>query len=165
MNMSFYPTGDRLEASGTLFLEITPSYEGYYAQLPVTLPVDKYPPHVKDMVIAWAEADEAAREVLYPGTMVSDLYRVMIDAVRKRGFISPYRPGHAIGLDALDFWSISGDSDKVLKSGMVLAVHPSVMLEIGGDGCGMGYTYLITDTGAERLSKIDLAEELLGGKF
>jgi Xaa-Pro aminopeptidase len=50
----------------------------------------------------------------------------------------------------------------ILESGMVIAIHASVMQEIGGDGCGMGYTYLITDDGAERLSKIDLAKELLG---
>jgi hypothetical protein len=37
------------------------------------------------------------------------------------------------------------------------------MVKLGGDGIGMGYTYLITDTGAEKLSKIDLAQELLGG--
>lgn len=162
MNMSFYPTGDRLEAGGTLFMEITPACDGYYAQLPVTLPVTGYPPHVKKMVNAWARADEVARKVLKPGTRVSDLYRVLIEAVRENGFISPYRPGHAIGLDALDFWSITGDSDRVLKEGMVIAVHPSVMLEIGGDGCGMGYTYLITGEGAERMSKVDLADELLG---
>ena len=39
MNMSFFPTTDKLEENGTLFMEITPSYEGYYAQLPLTLPV------------------------------------------------------------------------------------------------------------------------------
>jgi Xaa-Pro aminopeptidase len=162
MNMSFFPTTDRLESRGTLFMEITPAYEGYYAQLPITLPVDEYTTLVRDMVSAWAEADKAARKVLRPGTRVSDLYNILIDTVKERGFISPYRPGHSIGLDALDFWSITGDSDKVLRAGMVVAVHPSVMLEFGGDACGMGYTYLISDSGSERLSKIDLPEELLG---
>jgi Xaa-Pro aminopeptidase len=162
MNMSFFPTADRLEANGTLFMEITPAYEGYYAQLPVTLPVGEYPPHVRQMVSVWNEADEAAHKILRPGTKVSDIYRVMVNIIKEKGFISPYRPGHAIGLDALDFWSITESSKEILQPGMVLAVHPSVMQEMGGDGCGMGYTYLITDTGAERLSKIDLARELLG---
>jgi Xaa-Pro aminopeptidase len=161
MNMSFFPTADRLEAGGTLFMEITPAYEGYYAQLPVTLPVDRYPPRVGEMVEAWHAADAAARQVLRPGTKVSELYRVLTGAVRDRGFISPYRPGHAIGLDALDFWSITETNDRPLRPGMVLAVHPSVLLEPGGDGCGMGYTYLITETGAERLSRVDLAADLL----
>ena len=50
------------------------------------------------------------------------------------------------------------------RPGMTLAIYPSVMLEIGGDACGMGYTYLITNTGAERLSKLDLAQELIGNE-
>lgn len=162
MNMSFFPTADKLEANGTLFMEITPACEGYYCQLPVTLPVTSYPPHVRDMVSAWAEADIAAREILRPGTKVSDLYHLLINSVKKKGFISPYRPGHSIGLDALDFWSITDSNETILQPGMVLAVHPSVMKEMGGDGCGMGYTYLITEAGAEKLSKIDLAGELLG---
>lgn len=162
MNMSFFPTPDKLDQNGTLFMEITPAYDGYYAQLPVTLPVTTYPPHVREMVSAWAEADKAVREIIHPGTKVSDIYRLLINTVEEKGFISPYRPGHAIGLDALDFWSITEPNTTVLKPGMVLAVHPSVMNRLGGDGCGMGYTYLITETGAEKLSKIDLARDLLG---
>ena len=114
------------------------------------------------MVSAWHEADTAVREILRPGAKVSDVYHLLINTVNERGFISPYRPGHSIGLDALDFWSITESSKKILKPGMVMAVHPSVLIEFGGDGCGMGYTYLITETGAERFSKIDLAAELLG---
>ena len=72
--------------------------------------------------------------------------------------ISPLRPGHAIGLDALDFWSITESNTTILKPGMTLAVHPSIMTEIGGDACGMGYTYLITDKGAERFSNVELGQ-------
>ncbi len=162
MNMSFHPTADRLEADGTLFMEITPAYQGYYAQLPVTLPVSTYRPRVRKMVQAWHASDVAARKVLRPGTRVSDLATVLTETVRSHGFVSPYRPGHSIGLDALDFWSITADNHRLLQPGMVVAVHASVIGEFGGEGCGMGYTYLITETGAEQLSKIDLAADLLG---
>jgi Xaa-Pro aminopeptidase len=161
MNMSFHPTADRLEADGTLFMEITPAYQGYYAQLPVTLPVFNYRPRVRKMVEAWNAADNAARKVLHPGTMVSELNTILIETVRSHGFDSPHRPGHSIGLDALDFWSITADNHRLLQPGMVLAVHPSVIAEFGGEGCGMGYTYIITGTGAEQLSQIDLASDLL----
>lgn len=162
MNMSFYPTEDRLEANGTLFMEITPAFDGYYSQLPVTFPVGKYRPSVQKMVNAWHQADKAVQNLLYPNTKVSDIYHLLINTIHEHGFISPLRPGHAIGLDALDFWSITESNPESLKSGMVLAIHPCVLLEMGGDGCGMGYTYHITDTGPEKLSKIDLAKELLG---
>jgi Xaa-Pro aminopeptidase len=161
MNMAFFPTTDKLEDSGTLFMEISPSYQGYYAQLPVTLPVGKYQPHVKQMVIAWSEADKAMRQILRPGTKISEIYHTMIDTVKSRGFQSPLRPGHSIGLDILDYWSITDTDNRVLQPGMALAIHPCVMVKPGGDGVGMGYTYLITETGYERLSKIDLAKELI----
>jgi Xaa-Pro aminopeptidase len=143
-------------------MEITPSYEGYYAQLPLTLPVVEYSPLVRQMVSTWNKADKAVQKILRPGIKVSDVYHVLINTVNENGFKSPYRPGHSIGLDALDFWSITESNETLLKSGMTLAIHPSVMQEMGGPACGMGYTYLITDTGAERFSKVDLAKELIG---
>ena len=164
MNMSFFPTADKLEANGTLFFEITPAYEGYYAQLPVTLPVGEYPPHVLKMVSAWDQSDKAALKILRPGAKASDVYNTLVNTVRENGFISPHEVGHDLGLNAHGPVTIDESNDTILKPGMILAIHASVMLEIGGDGCGMGYTYLITDNGAERLSKIDLAKELIGSE-
>jgi Xaa-Pro aminopeptidase/Xaa-Pro dipeptidase len=158
MNMTFWPTGEKLKANNTLFMEITPAYEGYYAQLPVTLPVGKYPPQIQKMVGVWEKANKAALKILKPGTKVCDIYAVLVNTVRENGYISPLRPGHAIGLDALDFWSITESNTTILQSGMTLAVHPSIMTKPGGDACGMGYTYLITDTGAERFNKVDLRD-------
>jgi Xaa-Pro aminopeptidase len=161
MNMAFFPTVDKLEKNGTLFMEISPSYQGYYAQLPVTLPVGNYQPQIKRMVMAWAEADKAVQKILRPGTKVSDIYHTLIDTVKSKGFQSPLRPGHSIGLDILDYWSITDTSNTLIKAGMALAIHPCVMIKPGGDGVGMGYTYLITETGFERFSKVDLAKELI----
>lgn len=163
MNMSFVPTEDQLEEGGTLFMEISPSFQGYYAQLPVTLPVGYYSPVLKKMVTAWNQADTALQKILKPGTSLAELNTTLIETIEAFGFKSPYRPGHSIGLDILDFWSITKDSRIILKPGMIFAIHPSVLIEMGGDACGMGYTYLITQSGAERLSRIDLFAELLGG--
>ncbi len=160
MNMTYWPTGEKLKDNSTLFMEITPAFEGYYAQLPVTLPVGSYPPVIRRMVSTWKRTNELAQTILKPGTKVSDLYRCLIDSVEEEGFVSPLRPGHAIGLDALDFWSITESSPVVLQEGMTLAVHPSIMTELGEDACGMGYTYLITSEGPERFSRVDLSNLL-----
>ena len=157
MNMTYWPTGVRLKPNSTLFMEITPAFEGYYGQLPVTLPVGQYPAKIRKMIGVWDQANRAVLKILKPGTLVSDLYKVMIEVVHQNGYISPLRPGHSIGLDALDFWSITESNNIILKAGMTIAVHPSIMTEVGGDACGMGYTYLITESGAERFSKVDLA--------
>jgi Xaa-Pro aminopeptidase len=158
LNMTFAPTGERLKADNTLFMEITPAYEGYYAQLPVTLPVGRYPPTLRKMAGIWEQADKKARQILKPGTKVSEVYAALVNTVKESGYISPLRPGHSIGLDALDFWSITETSTKTLRAGMTLAVHPSIMTAPGGDACGLGYTYLITESGSERFSRVDLTE-------
>jgi Xaa-Pro aminopeptidase len=114
------------------------------------------------MVRAWDQSDRAVRKILHPGTKASDIYHTLVDTVREKGFISPLEVGHDLGLDTHGPLYIVESNNTILESGMVLAIHASVMSEIGGDGCGMGYTYLITDNGAERLSKIDLAKDLIG---
>ncbi|MCR4394435.1 MAG: M24 family metallopeptidase [Dehalococcoidales bacterium] len=162
LQMSFYPTRSNLEPGGTLFMEISPAYCGYYAQLPVTLPVIRYPTHIQQMVKAWFEADQELRSLLKPGTKISELYKKAVSVINYHGFISPLRPGHALGLDILDFWSITANNDKVMKPGMVIAVHPCCVSPISGEGVGLGYTYLITDTGFEKLNNVDLGADLLG---
>lgn len=156
MNMTYFPTGEKLKANSTLFMEITPAYEGYYAQLPMTLPVVNYPPQIWRMVSTWKRANDAVQELLRPGTKVLDIYNRLVGTVEADGFISPLRPGHAIGLDALDFWSITPTSPVVLEAGMTLTIHPSIMEKPGGDACGLGYTYLVTADGPDRFSRIEL---------
>ncbi len=158
MNMKFNPVGDRLSAAGTLFMEITPAYDGYYGQLPVTIPVVNPPAYIRKMAQAWVRAQEAGAALLRPGTKISELYHIMRKSVLESGYLYPFRPGHALGLDAIDFWSITETNDTVLQPRMTLAVHPPIVKELGGDGFGAGYTYLITETGAEKLSQVNLAE-------
>jgi len=152
----FNPVGRVLDADGTLALEITPAYEGYYAQLTVTVPVTEYPRHIQPVLSVWREALEIGEGLLKPGTIVRDLYRNMTGVVRERGYLSHLRAGHGIGLDAIDFISISETETTELEAGMTLAFHPCVAIEAGGDGIGMGYTYLITEKGAEKLSQLNL---------
>ena len=151
------PRTDRETRSAcTLFLEITPSCEGYYAQLPLCLPVGKYSPSVRELVAVSEKATETGVTLLRPGTRVGDLYSAPVKTVQEYSSLSPLRPGHAIGLDVIDFRSVTESNETILKPGMTVAMHPAVLRELGGEGVGMGYTYLITETGAEKLSKFDL---------
>ena len=156
----FHPTAEKLEKGGLLTAEITPAYQGYFAQLPVTLPVDEYPPHVKKMLPVWKQANDAMLKILRPGTRVSEIYHVVNEAVEAGGYRAPWRPGHAIGLDLIDFWSVSDSNNIVLEPGMTMAIHPNVLMEpvTDGNGIGMGYTYLVTDKGYERLSKVEIID-------
>jgi Xaa-Pro aminopeptidase len=157
MNL-YYPTGDRLIKNGILGLEISPAYEGYFAQLPVTLPVGEFPSRLKKVLPVWKQALKEATGILGPGVKVAELYQAVARVIRKSEFVSPWRPGHAIGLDLIDFWSIGENNNTVLQPGMTIALHPNVMYEpdVEGIGIGGGYTYLITTNGYEQFSKIDI---------
>jgi len=157
MNHS-YPTGDILEAGSTLAIEISPCYRGYYAQLPVAIPVGGCPKHLKEMVSVWEKAIEAGVNVLRSGVKVCDVYNTMEGVIKKHGYAMLARAGHSLGLDLVDFFSVTESEDTELKTGMTLVLHPNVQLPDSreGDGIFMGYTYLITETGAEKLNKVNL---------
>lgn len=154
----FYPTGDRLEANGTLALEITPCYEGYFTQLPITLPVGEYPVHIRRMIAVWKQAVQTATSMLRPGAKVSDVYDALVSLISREGYVSPGRGGHGIGLDVIDFWALNEPSSMILESGMTLVLHPGIFAESGQGGIAMGYTYLITDTASEKLNKVAIGD-------
>ncbi|HVN94831.1 MAG TPA: M24 family metallopeptidase [Syntrophorhabdaceae bacterium] len=152
----FYPVGNVLRADSTLALEITPSREGYYAQLTVTIPVTEYPAHIEPLLPVWREALDAGVAFLKPGIKADKIDRVVTEVVHKHGYTSPLRAGHGIGLDALEFFSFSATDNTELMPGMTVAFHPCIATQPGQDGIGMGYTYLITDEGAEKLSQVTI---------
>ena len=157
MNFTWAPTGEVLQDGGTLFMEITPAVGGVYGQLPFCLPIGTPPEKLLDLRAAWLEGFTIGESMLKPGTKVSELSRAMKESINGRGYLTPFAQGHAIGLDVVDGWAIGDESNIALQTGMTLALHPAAVEELGGDAFTGGYTYLITDTGAERLSSLDFS--------
>ncbi|MEO0278387.1 MAG: Xaa-Pro peptidase family protein [candidate division WOR-3 bacterium] len=151
----FNPTGNLARTGKTVVVEISPSFDGYYAQLAVTFPVEECTDELRSLFRVWKKAVEAGEELLRSGVKVCEVYEKVVRTIEDSGYLSPLRPGHAIGLDVIDFFSISKEEETELASGMVLAFHPCVMKETG-EGIGMGCTYVIKEKGFERLSKLDL---------
>lgn len=155
MNFDRNPTGDVLEAGGTLFMEVTPAFGGYYAQLPFAMPVTELSPSMKRLAAAWAEGYALGESMLRPGVLVSDISRALRRRIAEHGGMNPFSHGHAIGLDVADGWVLGDSTEVELQPGMTLVMHPASLSRIGGEGFTAGYTYLITTDGAERLSRHD----------
>ena len=155
--MMHYPYGRIMKPNEILSFEFTPAYQGYYAQLLAIMPITEYQSDVQKAIPIWQEAFAAGEEAMGPGKKVSEVHQAVSTVIRKRGRTHiPHRFGHSIGLDVIDSWEVVPIEDTELKPGMTLAFHPSVTPEPGGVKFGGGYTYLITDRGAEKLSKADL---------
>lgn len=155
MNFDRWPTGDVLEAGGTLFMEVTPAYGGYYCQLPFAMPVTELTDQMKHLAKAWAEGYAVGESMLKPGVLVSDISKALRTTIAAHGGLNPFSHGHAIGLDVADNFLLGDNAHIELKPGMTLVMHPASLTEIGGQGFTAGYTYVITEDGAERLSRHD----------
>ena len=151
-----FPWGHIMEANEIMHFELTPAYEGYYTQLLVDLPVGEYRSDIQELIDVWKEAFAAGVNNLCPGRRVSDVFNAILTVIHQRGCIQKQaRFGHSIGLDVIDYWEILPTNNTELKPGMTLVLHPSVILKAGGKPFGGGYTYLIKDTGAEKLNKVN----------
>ncbi|MFK8018778.1 MAG: M24 family metallopeptidase [Pseudomonadales bacterium] len=130
-------------------IEVSPRYAGYFAQQ--TMPVVSGGRIPDDMRAAY-QAVNAARarglEIAKPGTDLIEVGEAVFAQLNKDGFEAPSPSfGHAIGLELEDN-HIDGSS-LILEEGMTFIFHP---FAAGHPAVMRADTYLITATGAERLT-------------
>jgi Xaa-Pro dipeptidase len=111
---------------------------------------------VEPMVEAYEEYHAAAREVMRDGATAHDVHRAVSKGFHDRGFQLGHVTGHSIGMTMIEHPRIGEGMETVLRSGMVLSMHPHA---IGPDGRSCLYmqdTWLVTDAGGEPLSRLPL---------
>ena len=129
---SVTPPSNRKLAEGDLVItELTPSIEGYYAQICRTLVVGKASDQQKRAFAIYIEALEAGIAAVRPGALASDVARAENDVFRKHGLgeyvTSAYTRvrGHGLGLFADSKPHILENVDTELTPGMTFVVHPN----------------------------------------
>jgi Xaa-Pro dipeptidase len=114
------------------------------------------PAEVEPMVEAYAEYHAAARESMRDGATAHDVHRAVSKGFTDRGYHLGHVTGHSIGMTMIEHPRVGEGTETVLRSGMVLSMHPHV---IGADGRACLYmqdTWLVTDAGGEPLSRLPL---------
>ena len=125
------PSNRKLTEGDLVITELTPSIEGYFAQICRTLVVGKASDAQKRAFAIYIEALEAGIEAVRPGVLASDVARAENDVFRKYGFgeyvTSAYTRvrGHGLGLFADSKPHILEGVDIELKPGMTFVVHPN----------------------------------------
>ncbi len=158
------PSGRRLQWGDLILNEIAAGYEGYTAQIGVPICVGPPTDRVRRMF------DEVVRpgfvylaEALRPGVPFEELVR-RGRFFRERGYQS--RP---ILLHGIDLVSHAPEvfvdrvhcdpEDAVMQPGMVLMLEPNPISPDGMLGLFFGHTFILTETGSERItgdSELDL---------
>ena len=96
-----------------------------------------------------------AQSALCPGVPLDSVASAMADApapVASQGGNAPY--GHGVGMDNFEPRLVSVESDLMAEPGMVIAIHPSLVLD--ERSFYLGDTYAIEESGAYRLSEYPL---------
>jgi Xaa-Pro aminopeptidase len=151
----YLPVGNLLKDGEAVLMEITPRYQGYYAQLTAGAVVGTPNPERENMVKVAKEALQKGVEVLRPGSRASDVDAAMRAVVEGTGYTMPQRAGHGVGLEVDERPALVPSNQTVLQPGMTVVVHPSVVIPEKG-GVFMGGTFLITPGGHEKLFQADL---------
>jgi Xaa-Pro aminopeptidase len=99
------------------------------------------------------DAARAAEEKLQPGLPAGDAARAIDAVADAAGLRSGIWHGHGVGVDH-DSPVITAAEELPLAAGMVISVHPNFCTEDERFGASAVDTYLVTETGAERLSAI-----------
>ncbi len=150
----------RLERGDTVMVDIVGGYGGYVADKTRTFAFGAIDP---DMTAAHSLLLELMAEIeplLKPGTPCDLLYRHALERVKD----SPYEEnfmgigeervrflGHGVGLELDDLPVLTSGIETPLQPGMTIAVEPKIFFP-GRGGVGIEDTYLITETGFEKLT-------------
>lgn len=154
------PTARKLRMGDAVITELTPQINGYYAQICRTLIIG--PPSAKQLesYAIFAEAQQAAEDLLRPGVDISDVARVQNDVFRKHGY-GEYTGaqytrvrGHNLGLYPDELPHVLENVHYTCKKDMVIICHPNTYLPLSGYMV-FGDTLLVTETGCISLSRTE----------
>jgi len=108
------------------------------------------------MLEAYEEYYDAARGVLRDGATAHDAHRAVSKGFTDRGWALGHVTGHSIGMTMIEFPKVGEGVDTVLRSGMVLSMHPHVISEDGQACLYMQDTWLVTADGGEPLADLPM---------
>ena len=115
------------------------------------------PTDVRKIVDVAREAQEAALATVRAGVTTGEVHAAAVAVIGRHGWdrAMQHRTGRGIGLSDPEFPEIKANDPTVLEPGMLLGIEPGVYVE-GVGGARFGDTILVTETGYESLTPLEL---------
>jgi Xaa-Pro dipeptidase len=149
------PSARRLAPGDMVRTELTPQYEGYWAQICRSAVLGEAAGEQRDSWSLFEEAVQSGLAAVRPGATAHDVASAENDVFRSHGLgeycTSEYTRvrGHGHGLHLDEFPVIEG-SETVLEPGVVLIVHPNTFTPLAGYHV-LGDPVVVTEDGHEPL--------------
>ena len=148
-------TGRRLQGGDLFMADVGICLQGYYADMTRTAIIGEPSPAVQQLYDSTFEVVQEMVAELRPGLRAGRIADVLWEGIRKRGYSKSHvLIGHGIGTFINEPPFIMSWQDFVIREGMVINLEPAIY-EDGVGGVRIEDPYLITATGAERLSTVD----------
>jgi Xaa-Pro aminopeptidase len=122
----------------------------------VSRAIGNVPAEVEPMVEAYSEYHDAARTAMRDGATAHDVHRAVSKGFSDRGYHLGHVTGHSIGMTMIEHPRVGEGMETVLRSGMVLSMHPHAIAADGRACLYMQDTWLVTDEGGEPLSRLPM---------
>ena len=122
----------------------------------VSRAIGTVPPAVEPMVEAYEEYHAAARDAMRDGATAHDVHQAVSKGFHDRGYHLGHVTGHSIGMTMIEHPRVGEGLETVLRSGMVLSMHPHAIDANGRDCLYMQDTWLVTAAGGEPLSRLPM---------
>jgi Xaa-Pro dipeptidase len=108
------------------------------------------------MLEAYEEDFAAAPAAMRPGATAHDVHRAVSKGFTDRGFHLGHVTGHSIGMTMIEHPRVGEGLETVLRSGMVLSMHPHSIASDGKACLYMQDTWLVGPDGGESLSRLPM---------
>lgn len=155
------PGRDVIRPNEPVLVDYVFSLDGYLADHARIFSLGPLPDELEKAHEAMLSIQEAVRQAAVPGAVTGDLYEQMIAMADDLGygdyFMGAFHPrirftAHGLGIELDEFPFIAQGQTMALAPGMVMALEPKVILP-GKGVMGIENTWLVTDTGLERLTR------------
>jgi Xaa-Pro aminopeptidase len=122
----------------------------------VSRAIGKTPAEVEPMLDAYQEYHAAAQIAMRDGATAHDLHRAVSKGFTERGYHLGHVTGHSIGMTMIEHPRVGEGLETVLRTGMVLSMHPHAIAADGKACLYMQDTWLVGDGGGEPLSRLPM---------
>jgi Xaa-Pro aminopeptidase len=148
----YYPTQRRIEKGDSLLMEITPRYAGYWTQVVRAVNVGEPNADLEKLQKVARDILNTGLTQLKPGNTMKDVVLAMEAYAKHLGYPVGGAFGHMTGIDQIE-GRVSSQNEMDLTPGTSIIIHPLVFTPDRRNWTVSGETYLVTDSGYERLNK------------
>ncbi|MDA4130501.1 MAG: Xaa-Pro peptidase family protein, partial [Thaumarchaeota archaeon] len=153
---NYFPSNNKLQRGDLIRFDVACQYKYHFTDIGRNAVLGKASDRQKECYKVVYAGEDSAIASLRPGMKASEVFKAGVEGARKAGMPNFQRNhcGHGIGLEMYELPFITPASNDVIEKNCVLNIE-TPYYEISNGGYMVEDTILVTERGAEFLTKLD----------